>query len=568
MAEEEKILLNQQIKKEESDKNKSLWDNIFSKFLPKKESIEKIKKNGTKKGIKSLATKAVEDKISPKKGLASRLAGAIIGGKKRKIATAAIMGAAGLFASKNLDEEFENQGIVDPNVKEAIKAKFMSESGGKGGGEGDWTKTSNARIREKMPQLKGMSDDQLDDLKAQGNEVFLDKAYEKYGGYKYRGRGLTQLTGKDNYAAADKALGLNGELVNNPDILSTDKDLDKKVSVWFYKRAGADKKKFDTQEEANEWAIQAAGGKKYAPGTALAEKELDRLNKFQQATKGSESETSVASASPIKKDSSTFKLNPETGVYEQHKGGDIVGTQLAREEEQENLKGVYTPSSNKGGPRSSYTPLEELTKQEKEIWQNDLSSNADTVKQHSIYKTKGSNKNDNSFEQKRKNIINDKNLSDEEITKRLADLDKEKNNLNFGVREENSLDTELWEIDNQKATLHEERDKLAQLSPRNEKDMNSQLNRLSDISTEINALNERRNNVTGSSETLANSENKNSGTIQQVSVQQKAPPIQQVPMAPLSPAGYGKSIPNVRNDDPTLKMLEEGNMWRTTTHAA
>lgn len=51
-------------------------------------------------------------------------------------------------------------------------------------------------------------------------------------GYKFRGRGFTQLTGKDNYAAAGKALGL--DLVNSPDLAADPKNA-AKISAWYWK---------------------------------------------------------------------------------------------------------------------------------------------------------------------------------------------------------------------------------------------------------------------------------------------------------------------------------------------
>lgn len=51
-------------------------------------------------------------------------------------------------------------------------------------------------------------------------------------GYKYRGRGFIQLTGRDNYAKAGKAIGLpleeQPELVERPDVAA-------KVAIWFWK---------------------------------------------------------------------------------------------------------------------------------------------------------------------------------------------------------------------------------------------------------------------------------------------------------------------------------------------
>ncbi|MFM0158015.1 glycoside hydrolase family 19 protein [Paraburkholderia sediminicola] len=55
-------------------------------------------------------------------------------------------------------------------------------------------------------------------------------------GYKYRGRGAIQLTGRDNYTAASKALGI--DLVNNPDLLK-DPNVSAKAALWYWNsRAG------------------------------------------------------------------------------------------------------------------------------------------------------------------------------------------------------------------------------------------------------------------------------------------------------------------------------------------
>lgn len=52
-------------------------------------------------------------------------------------------------------------------------------------------------------------------------------------GEKFKGRGFTQLTGKSNYAAASKALGI--DLVNNPD-QAADPETAAKISAWFWKK--------------------------------------------------------------------------------------------------------------------------------------------------------------------------------------------------------------------------------------------------------------------------------------------------------------------------------------------
>ncbi|CCH02028.1 putative chitinase [Fibrella aestuarina BUZ 2] len=54
-------------------------------------------------------------------------------------------------------------------------------------------------------------------------------------GWRYRGRGGIQLTLKDNYAAAGKALGLN--LVGQPD-LAAQPDIWPRVAVWYWNSRG------------------------------------------------------------------------------------------------------------------------------------------------------------------------------------------------------------------------------------------------------------------------------------------------------------------------------------------
>jgi len=55
-------------------------------------------------------------------------------------------------------------------------------------------------------------------------------------GWKYRGRGLIQLTGRANYLQAGQALGLG--LVDNPDVLAQDRLLAARAAIWFWNSRG------------------------------------------------------------------------------------------------------------------------------------------------------------------------------------------------------------------------------------------------------------------------------------------------------------------------------------------
>ena len=57
-------------------------------------------------------------------------------------------------------------------------------------------------------------------------------------GWKFRGRGLIQVTGRSNYLACGKGIGV--DLINNPDLLCTP-EYAVKSACWWFKNNGCNK---------------------------------------------------------------------------------------------------------------------------------------------------------------------------------------------------------------------------------------------------------------------------------------------------------------------------------------
>ena len=58
-------------------------------------------------------------------------------------------------------------------------------------------------------------------------------------GWKYRGRGIIMITGKDNYTSFSKDAGIDA--VNNPDLLSSDLTVIIKSAIWFWNKNNLNK---------------------------------------------------------------------------------------------------------------------------------------------------------------------------------------------------------------------------------------------------------------------------------------------------------------------------------------
>lgn len=150
-----------------------------------------------------------------------------------------------------LQKELESQGMSKKEIA-AVLGNVEKESGYSVKQENlDYSHTSNDRIRKIFgPERTNMSDDELTQLKKDpqkfgeamyGRNSRIGKGMgnnEEGDGFKFRGRGFIQLTGKNNYAQASQDIFHDDRLVKNPDLVSTP-EIAAKVTAWYLKKTGA-----------------------------------------------------------------------------------------------------------------------------------------------------------------------------------------------------------------------------------------------------------------------------------------------------------------------------------------
>lgn len=201
------------------------WDKVTNKLLDVKDTIaDKVQ------GAKDY----VSEKVDSAKDAGSNVLYKATGGR---------LGTGGSDAAREqMIKAMDAGGITDPRSKAMLMANVDHESGG-------FTKTeenlnySAKRLQEVFPKYYKNAEEARADA---GNpEAIANKVYggrmgntEAGDGYKYRGRGALQLTGKAQYAEMSKKLGV--DLVNNPE-LAADPKYSAQIAVAHWKASGADK---------------------------------------------------------------------------------------------------------------------------------------------------------------------------------------------------------------------------------------------------------------------------------------------------------------------------------------
>lgn len=133
-------------------------------------------------------------------------------------------------------------GITNPNEQAAFMGQMHHESAGFTQLEESFNYSSSSRIMDVSRNARNQGQEAVEAAMAQGPEAVAELMYggrmgntEPGDGHRYRGRGFTQLTGRDNYTAASEALGI--DLVNNPD-MAADPEVAAKVATWYWQNRG------------------------------------------------------------------------------------------------------------------------------------------------------------------------------------------------------------------------------------------------------------------------------------------------------------------------------------------
>ena len=145
-----------------------------------------------------------------------------------------VPGYSGGGIIQDLRDEMDRRGISDAKTRAMYLAQFKEESGLKLKSEMSYRNTSADRIRGLFYNARNMSNAEIDALKKNDvaffNHMYGDMLDNRGEGYKYRGRGYIQLTGRDNYRTIGKAIGV--DLESNPDLL-LDHDVALKASFEY-----------------------------------------------------------------------------------------------------------------------------------------------------------------------------------------------------------------------------------------------------------------------------------------------------------------------------------------------
>lgn len=208
------------------------WDGALGKVSEWIDGITNIGKTA-KDAITKTATSVIDKAVDVREA-----AGSWVSDKTDQVAGAFGGGSKG--RREAVQKEMLAAGITDPREQAMFMAQMDHESAGFRASEESFKYRSAEQVMAKSASARKQGKPAIEAAMKQGPEALAELMYggrmgntEKGDAHKYRGRGAIQLTGKNNYTAASKDLGI--DLVNDPD-LAADPEVAAKVATWFWKK--------------------------------------------------------------------------------------------------------------------------------------------------------------------------------------------------------------------------------------------------------------------------------------------------------------------------------------------
>lgn len=207
----------------------------------------------------------------------------------------------------DLLKRLSSSGITNENSQANVLAQLDAESAGKVDNKENLDYTPEQLLKTFPKKFKDLAEAQS--VVSKGQEAIGNKIYggrmgnAENEGFLYRGRGLVQLTGKQNYEKFGKLLGI--DLVKNPD-LAADPEFSKQIAVAYF----AEKQKAGVNL-ADISAIGKAVG--YAGGSEETQKRAQLAEVYKQnksvAANNKPQENTVTTAAEAAKSRADFAAN-------------------------------------------------------------------------------------------------------------------------------------------------------------------------------------------------------------------------------------------------------------------
>lgn len=204
----------------------------------------------TSKSVAKAAEKNVKDFVSPQSGAAKLPTSSLSTGELARYAVnSSVDKATNFFSSTRaqrtkeaLEAQMDKAGITDPRERAMFMAQMSHESRGFSSSEESFNYRDPQRIAAVSATAARAGIPAIQAAMAKGPEAIAELMYGGRMGntqpgdaYMYRGRGATQLTGRENYQRYGERIGV--DLVNNPQ-LASNPQIAAKIATEYWKDKG------------------------------------------------------------------------------------------------------------------------------------------------------------------------------------------------------------------------------------------------------------------------------------------------------------------------------------------